>query len=120
MVAVSISDSTLHLRVEGMHKLWAIKSSLDIPLEHVSGVSADPPGVHDWWKGIRWGGTMVPGVLIAGTFLYHGDRVFWDVNNPDMAIGISLNDEHYNELIIEVENPGDVIEMIQAALQENI
>jgi len=102
-----------------MDKIWAIKSSLAIPLEHIAGVSLDPPGVHDWWKGLRMGGTQLPG-LIAGTFLYHNERVFWDVHDPSRAIGISLHDERYNELIIEVESPGDVVEMIRMALKSRL
>ena len=116
MVIVSTDGVALHLSIEGMDKLWAIKSSLVIPLDHISGVTQDPAGVHDWWKGLKLGGTQMPG-LVAGTFLYHGTRVFWDVHDPSMAIGISLHDERFTELIIEVENPGDVVELIQAALQ---
>jgi len=116
MVTVSTDGTALLLEIEGFDKIWAIKSRLTIPLEHIAGVTVDPPGVHDWWKGLRLGGTQTPG-LVAGTFLYHGNRVFWDVHDPNMAIGISLHDERYNELIVEVENPGDVVEMIQSALQ---
>ena len=100
-----------------MDRFWAIKSSLDIPLAHVTGVTPEPAEVHDWWKGLRLGGAQLPG-LIAGTFYYHGRSIFWDVHNPDMAIGILLRDEHYSELVIEVEHPGDVIEMIHKALEE--
>ncbi len=117
MVDVTFTGSSLLLSIEGMDKFWSLKSSLEIPIEHIDSVTMNPSGVHDWWKGIKMGGSQLPGSLIAGTFLYHGYRVFWDVHNPDMAIGISLRDERYKELIIEVEHPGDVVEMIQAALQ---
>jgi len=117
VVSVSVDGSTLHLSVEGLDKVWAIKSHLEIPLEHIAGVTVDPPGVHDWWKGLKLVGTQGLG-LIAGTFLYHGQRVFWDVHDPDLAIGIALHDERYSELIIEVENPGDAVELIQRALDD--
>jgi len=34
-----------------------------------------------------------------------------------MAIGIQLHDERYRELIVEVDSPGDIVEMIQQAIQ---
>jgi hypothetical protein len=42
MVDVSVADGKLTLHVRGADKLWAFKSSLEIPLEHVSGIRADP------------------------------------------------------------------------------
>jgi len=111
-----VDSGTLHLSIEGADKFWALKSTLDIPLVHVSGVTLEPTEVHDWWKGIRVGGTQTPW-LIAGSFYYHGRSVFWDVRDPGMTVGIMLHDEHYSELVIEVENPGVVVEMIQQALQ---
>lgn len=119
MVDVVFTGSSLLFNVEGMDKLWALKSSLEIPIEHVCGVTADPPGVHDWWKGMRLGGTQMPRILTAGTFLYHGTRVFWDVADPQFAIGIALRDERYSELIIQVRNPYETVEMIQAAIQQS-
>ncbi len=115
MVTVRLDASTLHLTVEGMDKVWAIKSQLDIPLAHIAGVTRDPDGIHDWWKGLKLGGTAI-GHFMAGTFLYHGDRVFWDVHDPDNAIGIDLHDERFKTLVIEVEAPNEVVEMIRAAL----
>ena len=42
MVDLSISDGSLLLNVRGSDKLWAFKSSLEIPLQHVAGIRADP------------------------------------------------------------------------------
>jgi hypothetical protein len=116
VVTVGVENGMLHLSIEGMDKLWAIRSTLEVPLVDVSGVTVEPSEVHDWWKGFRVAGAQMPG-LIAGSFYYHGRSVFWDVHNPEMTIGIMLHDEHYSELVIEVENPGDVAEMIQQALE---
>ena len=118
MVAVSFTGSKLVFEIEGFDQVWALKTRLEIPIEHVYDAVVDPPAVHDWWKGIRLMGTQMPGILTAGTFYYHEEKVFWDVHDPVRAIGISLHDERYKELIIEVENPGDVVEMIQAAIRQ--
>jgi hypothetical protein len=116
MVDLTIRDGMLVLNVEGMDKLWALKSSLEIPLKHVVGVRADPEVARGWWHGIRMPGTNIPGVLTAGTFYQDGKRVFWDVHDPEKTVVIDLRDERYNELIVEVENPVMAAEMVRAGL----
>ncbi len=61
-------------------------------------------------------GTSIPGVITAGTFYQHNQRVFWDVHNPDNAVVIELRDERYNELIVEVANPSGAVEMVKSML----
>ena len=56
------------LHVRGADKLWALKSSLEIPLVHIAGVRADQEAARGWYHGIRMPGTNVPGVITAGTF----------------------------------------------------
>jgi hypothetical protein len=115
MVDLSVADGKLVLNVRGADKLWALKSSLEIPLQHIFDVRADPNIAHSWYHGIRMPGTQIPGVLTAGTFYQHGQRVFWDVHKPDNTIVIELRDERYNELIVEVSDPQEAIELIRTA-----
>lgn len=116
MVNLSITEGKLKLSVMGADKLWALKSSLEIPLVHIASVRADPEVACSWWHGIRMPGTNVPGVITAGTFYQHGNRVFWDVHHPENTIVIGLHDEQYSELIIEVVDPQEAINLIQSAL----
>jgi len=116
MVDVSLADGMLILHVRGADKLWAFKSSLEIPLQHVAGIKADSTIAHGWWHGIRMPGTNIPGVLTAGTFYQDGKRVFWDVHNPDNTIVVELKDERYSELIVEVEDPNFTVELVKSAL----
>jgi hypothetical protein len=116
MVDLSILAGNLVLHVRGADKLWALKSSLEIPLAHIAEIRADPEIAHSWWHGIRMPGTNVPGVLTAGTFYQEGKRVFWDVHNPENTVVIVLKDERYNELIVEVADPQAAVELIKAAL----
>jgi hypothetical protein len=93
MVDVSISRGNLVLNVHGVDKLWALKSSLEIPIEHVIEIRTDPAAARGWWHGIRMPGTNIPGVLTAGTFYQNGKRVFWDVHNPDEGRGVPVSTE---------------------------
>lgn len=117
MVELSIAEGKLTLHVKGADKLWAFKSSLEIPLVHLAGVGpANQDVTHGWWHGIRMPGTNLPGVITAGTFYQDGKRVFWDVHNPEKTIVIDLHDERYNQLIVEVADPRAAINLIQNAL----
>jgi hypothetical protein len=116
MVDLSIADGKLSLRVRGADKLWAFKSSLEIPLAHIAGVRADADVARGWWHGIRMPGTNLPGVITAGTFYQDGNRVFWDVHDPEKTIVIDLHDERYNKLVVEVSDPQMAVSLIGAAL----
>ncbi len=116
MVDLSISGGNLVLHVRGTDKLWAFKSSLEIPLMHIAEIRADTEVAHGWWHGFRIPGTNIPGVLTAGTFYQDGKRIFWDVRVPDNTVVIELKDERYNELIVEVADPKAAVEMVRAAL----
>jgi hypothetical protein len=116
MVDLSIADGKLSLHVRGADKLWAFKSSLEIPLAHIAGVRADAEVARGWWHGIRMPGTNMPGVITAGTFYQHGNRVFWDVHNPEKTIVIDLHDERYSKLVVEVVDPQAAVNLIHAAL----
>ncbi|MFI2411754.1 hypothetical protein [Streptomyces sp. NPDC018947] len=115
MAHISIDDGNLIVEIEGLDKLWALKSRLTIPLAHVRGATADP-GVVKEPKGLRSPGTHLPGVVTAGTFHIDGERVFWDVHDPAKAVVIQLADERYARLVIEVADPRATVALIEDAL----
>jgi hypothetical protein len=116
LVDLSMAEGKLTLHVRGADKLWAFKSSLEIPLAHIVGVRADPEPARGWYHGIRMPGTNVPGVITAGTFYQDGKRIFWDVHHPEKTIVIDLHDERFNQLIVEVADPQAAVKSIQNAL----
>ena len=112
MVDIAVADGKLLVKVLGADKLWSFKSSLEIPLEHVTGVRTDPAIAKGWWHGVRFPGTNLPGVITAGTYYQDGQKVFWDVHDPDRAIVIDLRDESYDRLVIEVADPEAAVNLI--------
>ena len=114
MARVSIGDGTLVVEMEGLHKAWAMRSRIEIPLANVRGATLDPGIVHGS-KGIKRLGTHMPGVITAGSFQHEGDRVFWDVRNPAGAVVIELADEDFTRLVIEVADPRAVVRLIEQA-----
>jgi hypothetical protein len=118
MVTITLTSETLVLEVQGFDKVWALKSRLEIGLDHIRAVYADSPATLTWWKALRMPGTYLPGVITAGTFYQDGKRLFWDVHNPANAIVIELSDDRYDQLIVEVADPAAALASITAALAE--
>ena len=116
MVSVSIQGSKAIFAVVGLHRFLAFKSRFEVALAHVTDVrAADPATLGGWWKGLRFPGTHVPGIICAGTFYKDGRRTFWDVSDPARAIVVDLEGEPYQRLIVEVENPAAEVARFQAA-----
>jgi hypothetical protein len=114
--ADGISTQDLAFWEKLLANLWAFKTRLEIPRAHVRGARRDPtisksdPG---WFTPVL-GGTSIPGRFAYGTFLQHGRQIFWDVRHPEKAIRIDLDHEHYDQLIVEVENPDEVIRLLSS------
>ena len=115
MVDLDVADGKLVVRVEGLDKLWALKSSLEIPLEHVTGVRADPEAARGWFHGLKLAGSNLPGVITAGTFYQSGGMVFWDVHDPEKTVVISMRDERYKALVVEVADPEAAVRLVSQA-----
>ncbi len=112
---VSVEGDTLTVVMQGLDKLWSMKSQLDIPLAHVQGASFDPTIVHES-KGWRGPGSNVPGVITAGTFHQHGELIFWDVHHGDNAVVIELEHDNFERLVIEVDDPLATVQLIERAI----
>jgi hypothetical protein len=115
MVEISIENGRAHFDVQGWDKLWALRSRLEIPVEHIHAVRADPEPARGWWHGLRLPGTQIPGLLTAGTFYQDGGMVFYDVHNPENTIVLELDHEHYKRLVIEVADPAAAVARLLAA-----
>jgi hypothetical protein len=118
MASVTVDGENLVVEIEGLDKLWALKSRLTIPLANVRGATADP-GVTQDSKGMRAPGTHIRGIITAGTFHLDGERIFWDVHDSAKAVVIELADERYARLIIQVDDPAATVALVVRALTEN-
>jgi hypothetical protein len=116
MVHVEIEGDKVVFTVEGLDKLWAFRSRLEIPIAHITKVETDPNAVGRWWHGVKLVGTELPGLFAAGTFFYHGELVFWDVRDPARTIILSLAHEKYKKLIVEVADPFATLSLLQSAV----
>src|SRR5215467_2670153 len=119
MAKIELTANTVTVQVEGADQIWSLKSRLEIPLTHVVSAEIDPETEqewHKWFLGWRAPGAHLPGVIAAGTFYQHGERVFWDVHHPEKAITLRLTDERYARLVVEVDDPAATVAAIQQAI----
>ena len=111
MVEITFDNQDIVLSVKGSHKLWALKSELQIPLSHVQKARINNSEISRP-KGWKTPGTYIPGIITAGTYRAHGEKVFWDVVHKGKTIIIDLQNDDYKQIVIEVENPKTSIEQI--------
>jgi len=116
MAVISVQGQDLVVEMEGLDKLWALKSRLTIPLAHVRGATADP-GIVGEPKGLRAPGTHLPGVITAGTFHQDGEKVFWAVRDGQKAVVVELADERYTRLVVEVDDPREAVALVERAMR---
>lgn len=118
MAEIVVEEDRVVVHVQGVDRILALTTRLEVPLAHVVGASPDEVEARRWWHGIREPGVDVPHVLTAGRFLQHGDLVFWDVRGPERAIAVELRHEQYAKLVIGVDDPDIAVEQINAAVRE--
>ncbi len=116
MTDYEIHDGKLELTVEGADKIWALKSHLTVPLDDITGVRSVVDAQAEISGGVKLGGSRIPGVIQAGSFVYSDGSMFWDVHRPGHAIEISLQHEHYRALVIDVEDSAAAVEEISQAI----
>ena len=116
MITIEKQENSFIFNVKGMHKLWAFKSQLAIPISNIVNAHQDLESIKGW-KGWRAPGTSIPSIITAGTFHKDGNKIFWDVSNIKNCIIVDLKDEEYKQLVIEVENPVEAINILNAAIR---
>lgn len=114
MNRVRIDGHELVVEPVGLDKIWSFEREIRIPLAHVRGATVDP-GAEAEPKGIRAPGLSLPGKH-AGTFYRDGERTFWNTSASGSNLVIQLADEHFDRLVLTVDDPRALERAITAAL----
>jgi hypothetical protein len=121
MAHLTIENGNLTVTMQGIDKILALRGHLSVPLMHIRGVDVRPPEAFEFYHGFKIG-TNLPGVVTAGTFITEEGHVFYDVHDPERTIGVDLDGEAYQRLIIEVDagaSPEDVAARIYGAIRQS-
>ena len=114
MVNIHIEDGLATFQIAGLHKLWALKSRIVVPVQDI--VAVDGPEAAPRWAGWRMAGTSMLGLITAGTFRQDAQWTFWDVVQRHAAIVVTLRGHRYSRLIVEVARPDDARQMLARAM----
>jgi hypothetical protein len=116
MVEVSVTGDAAIFEIQGLHRLWALRSRVEVPLRQITSVHADPMVNIGRSRSLRFPGTHIPGRIKAGTYYERGRRVFWDVVRPEQAIVVELSGNRFDELVVEVRDPRGAVEQLRSAI----
>jgi hypothetical protein len=117
MAKVRVDGDTLLVELGGMEVFWAVHGSFRIPVASVTGAGTTQPP--SFWESLKLIGSNLPSLLMAGTFLYHGDVVFFDYSGKDEILVVDLTGSRYKHLFVHVDPPDTpeaAAQRIQAAL----
>ena len=119
MIDPSVKAGVLHLEVLGWTKLWALASSLDIPIPCIKSAHVGTPGLPTFQRGdLRMGGTSVRGLFAAGTFAMGSPRrrTFLDLrrSSKDVLV-LALENHKYDLVMVEVKDAERALQMIREA-----
>lgn len=125
MASIEITPHDLVVRVHGVDRVLALRSSVSVPLAHVAGVREHAAeanfddAVRDSGRGI---GTFVRGRVAAGSLRLPDGRAFYDVHDPRRAIVVDLRSEPFEHLVVQVdgESPEAAARRIRAALDRRV
>ena len=119
MVNLQIDGDRVTVKVLGLHKIWAFRSSLTFRVSNVVDVRFDPGVTVGLYRGLRMPGTHIPGVVVAGTYYREKRKEFWDVGKIENSIVIDLQSETYDRLVIETRDPLETIALLTEAMERH-
>lgn len=119
MVAISVRTHHTIFEILGWSRIWAFKRRITVPNSAIYHVSSAPLVSPSAWRGLRFPGTYVPGVITAGTFYRNGMKTFWDIRSGKNAIVIDLKGLFYDRLVVEVRDLEQSMRDLETAARSN-
>ena len=122
MATIRTDDDTLHVELRGAEALWAFHGSFAIPLANVRAATTEKPP--SFWAALRLFGTGAYPFKLAGTYLYHGEVVFFDYGREDevLVIDLAAGASSYKHLFVAItapDTPSEAAARIEAALAKS-
>lgn len=122
MTEIELTEHELVLHIQGIDQILSFRKRIEAPLGHVvrADVGIEPEVRQALARSLRLPGAYVPGLVVAGSYLQVGERtwLFFTIHRGERAITIRLAHEHYEALVVEVENPEETVAAINAAVGE--
>jgi hypothetical protein len=105
---LSITGDTVTVQMSMAEKAEAAHRDLTFPRSSVISVRAVPDGMAEV-HGIRLPGAYFPDVIMVGTWRSGAGNTFAVCHGSGPAIVIDLAGQHYDRVVMTVENPQDAV-----------
>lgn len=112
MVSITKIENKFEFNILGLHKIWALENKIIINQNQIINAYQDKKELQKY-KGWRLG-THIPYIITAGKFTRKGISNFWDVCKEKNTIIVALKNNKYNKLYIQVENPMEMISLLNS------
>lgn len=119
-IKINILPPNLEIQLSGANQLWTLKSHLEIPLSAIQSVETiDSANIKDYLGILPWkAGTYIPDIVAEGTFYEDHQRLFLDIHEGKSAILLKLKNDHYSEILLQVDDPLEVKSQIEKTLEK--
>ena len=120
MAKITVEEGQLMINFEGLRKMGTLKNKLLIPLENVEWAMIDLEAWNKTPKPFqKIAGIDSYGIYFGGTFKQNGKKIFYDLGKKDFAVVIKLKNAKYDRLIIGVDEPKKIVNLINGSLNNN-
>jgi hypothetical protein len=114
---ISVVGDSLVVEVTGIDRLYSLnKRWVTVPIEHIVTVGSGVPFGRPLMPGLPWLANSFPGTFTVGSYRRKGKWTFWLVHDPRQTVLVTLRDDHYSQLVIEVDDPEATIALVSQAL----
>lgn len=109
MASLSVHSDRLEIHLTRAERTFALRrDDIVVQRENIRGVIiTEDPWI--WLRGIRAPGTLVPLVLAAGTWKFHGGKDFVAIKRRRPAVVIDLADEEFSRVILTSQHAPNLI-----------
>jgi hypothetical protein len=108
MANLVINDVTVTVAMSAAEKAEALHADLSFPRIAVTAARSAPDGLAEV-HGIRLPGTHFPGLIMVGTWRSEDGITFAVCHGHRPAIVIDLAGQHYDRVVMTMENPEDAV-----------
>lgn len=128
-ITINNKKDTVTITLHGMRKIAAMKSSVTFRISHIVSVSKAHHDVEQRFNTIvdinhlRIMGSGVSNHYYGGTFMnmsaHPHEKEFWDVDEPEKCIVITLDHESFKRIYISTGDADKTIRRIQSIIKQN-
>ena len=107
MAKLLVNNDVVTVSLSAIEKAEALHGDVSVPRTAVVSARVVPDGM-DEVHGLRMPGTGLPGVIMVGSWRDKERVTFAVCHGRRPAVVLELTGQHYDRLVVTVENPGEV------------